>query len=96
MIQVQLPCLHVMYAAGDCKEVVVNALLKNIALVKYLAHNVGMLGISNILVTVAAEQILKGKTVLLTVFKSLANTLNLNLMVAERSAATGERSVPRE
>ena len=92
----QLPCLHIVYAAGDCEEVVVNALLKNIALVKYLAHNVGVLGISNILVAVATEEVLEGKTVLLSVLKGLADTLNFNVVIAERSAAAGERSVPRE
>ncbi len=89
----QLPSLHIVHAAGNCEEIVVNALLKYGALIENLAHDIRVLGISDVLVAVAAEEVLKRESVLLAVFKGLADTLNLNLVVAERSAATGERSV---
>ena len=92
----QLPSLHIVHAAGNCEEIVVNAFLKYGALIENLAHDIRVLGISDVLVAVAAEQILEGKTVLLAVFKGLADTLNFNVVIAERSAATGERSIPCE
>ena len=92
----QLPSLHIVHAAGNCKEVVVNALLKYGALIENLAHDIRVLGVSDVLVAVAAEKILEEKAVLLAVFKGLADTLNFNVVIAERSAAAGERSVPCE
>jgi hypothetical protein len=96
MVKIQLPCLHIVYSARYSKEIVVNALLKYGALIENFAHDIRVLGISDILVAVATEEVLKRKTVLLAVFKSLADTLNFNVVIAERSAAAGERSIPRE
>ena len=61
MIQMQLPSLHIVHAAGNCEEIVIHALFEDCALIENLAHDIRMLRIGNVLVAVAAEHVFQGQ-----------------------------------
>ena len=61
VIEMQLPCLHVMYAAGNDIEIVVYAGPQDGALGKDFVHDVRVLRVGDVLVAVAAEEIFQRK-----------------------------------
>ena len=88
MIHMQLPCLHIMYTAGDDEEVVVLALLQVLALCYCSAHDVLVLLEGDVRITVSAEHIIQLIAVLVAIFKGLADSLNFLVVIAEGTAAT--------
>lgn len=59
MVEVKLPGLHIVYAAGNNVKVIILALIKLWAHLYCLFHNVLMLFKSDILVAVTAEKIVQ-------------------------------------
>ena len=92
----QLPGLHVMHSAGDYVESIILAVFKFGTDGKGALHNVLLVVVSDVLVAVTAEHVLKVKTLFGAVLKGSADTFDFFVVIALRTAAAGERSVPCE
>ena len=84
----KLPGLHIMNASGDYKEIIIFVLNKQIAFLYSFFHDVFVFLKSYILIAIAAEHVLKLISLLFSLFKSLADSLNFCLMITERTAAS--------
>ena len=96
MIQMQLPCLHIMYASGDDIEVIVYTGDQFGANRQGSFHYVTLVTVRDVLISVTAEHEFKFQSVLFAVFESLTDTFDLNVMISFRPAASRKRPVPCE
>ena len=94
MIKVQLPCLHIVDASGNGKEIIILPLNQLRAVLQHSVHDILMLLIGNILVTIAAEHVIQLQSSVLSHSQSLPYPLHLPVMISPWPAAARKRPIP--
>ena len=92
----ELPCFHVVNSTGDNEEVVVLALFKELALFFSSVHDLLVFCKGHVLISVAAEHVVQGKSFCITILEGFADTANLLVVISEGAAASGKWSIPGE